>query len=383
MPRLLARVQGWTAFAVVAFYATVLQVAQYSIEYDLRHERDFAAHLVTKLTPESFPAAFVAPMMKEIAPAYDALMQRLVAQAIAVRWIEHRVFQDKVEAMYGPYGRAKRLRFPATAVLAHPWAGRLPFYLDDVTVIDTHGLTDKVIARSGAPANRARAMAHDRFPPDGYLEQRGVNIDIKKAEPTLGAALQQGHYAVELAPGLFAPFDSANDAWVRSAFAGMPWYELTSPRSATVAGHAVQSAQALLDCDQVLASDWTGAGLICTAAAGPGESPVAGQHGAWLSSFGSVGDSAQGQLSRSFTVGPHMYLAFALGGGASGVGVELLDGGEPRLSAAGQNNDSLQQTVWDLSPFAGKTVTLRLFDRSASGWGHLLVDEVWLLDTAQ
>lgn len=75
-----------------------------------------------------------------------------------------------------------------------------------------------------------------------------------------------------------------------------------------------------------------------------------------------------------------MYLAFAVG--ASGVGIELVEGGDARFSAAGQNDEVLRQMVWDLGRLVDKTLTLRLFDGAASSWGHLLLDEIWLLETS-
>ena len=46
-------------------------------------------------------------------------------------------------------------------------------------MIDTLGLNDYVIARSGARSD-SRRMAHDRVPPAGYLECFKPNLDIER-----------------------------------------------------------------------------------------------------------------------------------------------------------------------------------------------------------
>jgi hypothetical protein len=84
-------------------------------------------------------------------------------------------------------------------------------------------LTDKVIARNPVERpNASRSMAHDREPPPGYLERRGVNIDIKPAASSRDEALKVAPYAVDLGNGTWMPFDSSRPDWVERAFVGKP-----------------------------------------------------------------------------------------------------------------------------------------------------------------
>jgi hypothetical protein len=95
-------------------------------------------------------------------------------------------------------------------------------YMLDVTMIDTLGLTDAVVARHppewALPDNAVRAMAHDRYPPPGYLEQRGVNIQFQSigaARPPLGGPDQ---YRYRLPDGRWILFASDRPGWVYRAF---------------------------------------------------------------------------------------------------------------------------------------------------------------------
>ncbi len=50
------------------------------------------------------------------------------------------------------------------------------------------------------------------------------------------------------------------------------------------------------------------------------------------------------------------------------------DGSEV-LFARGRNSQTMQRVDWDVSPWVGKRVYLRLVDRHAGGWGHLVFDD--------
>ena len=85
--------------------------------------------------------------------------------------------------------------------------------------MDYYGLNDWVIARNPvARPNSERKFAHDRRPPPGYLEERGVNFAIHHPSPSAGGALSMGAYAVESSPGVWMPFDAPSIEWVDARF---------------------------------------------------------------------------------------------------------------------------------------------------------------------
>lgn len=69
-------------------------------------------------------------------------------------------------------------------------------------------------------------------------------------------------------------------------------------------------------------------------------------------------------------------MTFRVGGGRSldtYVALCLADGTELQ-KARGVDNQVMQKASWDLTPYAGKLLYLKVVDQSTSGWGHITVD---------
>ena len=109
---------------------------------------------------------------------------------------------------------------PDDAVAIVHAAGTAPYYLPGLTFVDYYGLNDWVIARNPvARPNSERYLAHDRFPPPGYLEERGVNFRVFHVAPSVGSAFSDGAlYAAQVAPVLWMPFDAPSLDWVEARF---------------------------------------------------------------------------------------------------------------------------------------------------------------------
>ena len=120
---------------------------------------------------------------------------------------------------YEAYEDMQRGLIPDDAVALVKSAGVKPYYLPDLTFVDYYGLNDRVIARNPvAHPNSERKVAHDRSPPPGYLEKRGVKFDVFPAALSAGAALSTAPYAVESSPGVWMPFDAPSLEWVEARF---------------------------------------------------------------------------------------------------------------------------------------------------------------------
>ncbi len=63
-------------------------------------------------------------------------------------------------------------------VLAFPAVGYAWWVLPHVSILDTHGLNDRHVARTPIREGSKRAMAHDRQPPEGYLECFRPNVRV-------------------------------------------------------------------------------------------------------------------------------------------------------------------------------------------------------------
>jgi hypothetical protein len=146
-------------------------------------------------------------------------------------------------------------------------------------------------------------------------------------------------------------------------------------------------ARMLFDFETHRLEDWRisgsawGRGPVTSGLQHQGQQPVGGYFGErFLNSFHG-GDRSQGvATSPSFTVdGSTLHLR--VGGGTLEDGVEaVLIGpeGKEHHRAAGNRTEMLRPVTWNVSDLEGQEVRLELRDNASGGWGHLLVDDVWI-----
>jgi len=156
-----------------------------------------------------------ARMLGPLGDAHRWLSQYTAERGIAVRWVVHREFRATQEELFGPYAPFGEALGPEM-ITATGTVGVMPYRLWPVTVIDTYGLTDPVIARSRIRMV-PRYLAHERAPPAGYLRERGVNVWIHRAVTTQREAHHWGQLAVRLREGLYMPVDTDRAEWVVEA----------------------------------------------------------------------------------------------------------------------------------------------------------------------
>jgi hypothetical protein len=115
----------------------------------------------------------------------------------------------------------------------------------------------------------------------------------------------------------------------------------------------------------------------------PGQQPILHQQGDFLvNSYFDSSDSAQGILrSATFSI-DHEFLRFRIGGGdiPFRTALNLYVDGQPALSASGQRDEVLRTVVWDLRGVQGKEGRIEIVDQDSDTWGHILVDDIALLD---
>ena len=159
-----------------------------------------------------------APGVPVLVKASNVLHRSLFAHNIArpASWFRR---QDSVrQENFGTYVRALRGILPDDTVIHEGTIGVLSYYIPSLTIVDNHGLTDKTVARSPFTGT-IRTMAHERRPPPGYLEERGVNITIYPPQPSADEALAEASYAVQAGPDLWMPFDTHDHQWAYANFA--------------------------------------------------------------------------------------------------------------------------------------------------------------------
>lgn len=115
-----------------------------------------------------------------------------------------------------------------------------------------------------------------------------------------------------------------------------------------------------------------------------GQMAVSGFDGKGLVNSFLDGDRSVGSLTSPEFKITRDYISFLIGGGnLPEVGTQLICEGQVIHSATGHDSETLKWHTWDVRQFRGKTVHLRIFDQATGGWGHILVDEILLTDSAR
>ena len=361
-------------FLAVLLYATVVQNT-----YLYRHAKvdnpgdrpllDIAFGLVLSATPGTGP---LFALRHELVPD-------LARQFVGTKALHHRRFARQRIREWSPYEHVERDVIPDDAVVAMEAIGIPPFYIPALVVVDTYGLTDATVARHPVKtANRYRAIAHDRRPPPGYLDRRGVNFMPHPLVEDGLWALARANYAVRVGPDLWMPFDATDHQWAVDRFSG-------------------RELRAASDFDgiRVLANFEDGLDGWQTSGDGTVNSslldfslrlPRIGSSGwGFLTSFHPRKAEAATGTARSpeFIAGPDDHLSLLLGGGGSeNMGVRLLaDGVEVRVWH-GPDGLTLRPIVYPLVEVSGKTLQLELFDHEIEPWGYISLDHVTLVRRA-
>lgn len=311
--------------AFVLAHARVLEHAQWRFSHRLK-ERSQTVGLVVHVGEERLPLLEWLPLVKALLPTYDAWLTKLARHSVGLRVQEHKVFRELMASEYARYHSYDHGHLlPPDAVISHGNIGVISYSLPSVTLIDEFGLTDRVIARTKVERrNSERQMAHDRRPPRGYLEKRGVNLVVYPFQQSYAAA-RSSPYVLELGTDAFLPFDSTRPDWVRSAFADRPlwaaWFGARGDASQTFVRAGMRR---------------------CTG-------------------YRAVSVRSSNEPSAAFTVGPNDALAFLLRGGqANEAGVELLDG-ERSVERWTGRAGAQETVVAALHASAGRELKLRVF----------------------
>jgi hypothetical protein len=114
----------------------------------------------------------------------------------------------------------------------------------------------------------------------------------------------------------------------------------------------------------------------------PDQGPIRREGGKkWASSMHKGDDSVGTVLSPEFTIDRPRLRMRVGGGNDHGLRVELLIAGENALVlwTPEPESDRFRDADLDVAAYQGKVARVRLVDETTGGWGHLNVDEIWLL----
>ena len=202
-------------FAPVFFYGSAIQGALLlehpKLDTKLRH---------IELDEENAKWLLAMPGMSALVPISNDLRYQSSLRSVAL-WHGRHFDMKRELPFWCSYEKMERGLIPDDAMSRRATIGLVAYCLPDLKFIDMWGLTDATIARNPVThPNRMRGMAHDRRPPPGYLEERGVNIYVKGPATSKIGALLNASYAVKAGPGLWMPFNSPDHDWVVERFSG-------------------------------------------------------------------------------------------------------------------------------------------------------------------
>ena len=359
--------------------------------------------VVIELNEEKEGWLLAVPGMPMLVAISNDLRRQSAKHGVALRFSDFRKWANLMTQTWKPYEKMERGIIPDDALTSDGSLGKF-YYLPDLKVLDSWGLTDATVARTPVTRpNLERWIAHDRRPPPEYLKQRGVNIRIFVPASSATEALRRADadYAVKVGPDLWMPFNTVNAQWAAARFAGR---DLRAEKVFSTIDPAHN--QFHVDDNTYVGERFLGHfgdgfdgwQLIGEAVSNYGQHELnEGQDQIWgradsdfLTSYHpSKGNQATGKaLSPKFTATADQYLVFLIAGGeGEGVGLRLLANGAEVAVWHGRNTvwhdrniEQFELIVHPLAYVAGKSLQLELFDSELGDWGHIMLDHVMLAD---
>ncbi len=356
---------GLALLALGSFYGSVIQRAKADATASLT-TRDETFTLIVQLDQRNAAGLFSVPLMGPIVRVYNELQDYCLRHGVGTVWREHEVFWRDELRKWSRYEVARgRQPLPPDAVTARGSIGIFGYYLADIVLIDLKGLTDRTVARQTSDRpNERRYMAHDRYASLEYLHSRGFNVLVEPAARTREEALNVAPFVLQLADDAWMPFNSRLPEWVDETFTGRPLWLWRTAREVGCFGDGLPPGW-------ILEGDAFVDGLSQTAL--PTRTLLWPERCAMTRVLSTRdGGAARKGSARSprFEARADTILELRLGGThVDQVGARLVDVSGAILSTIMPiDESSLFPEHFDLSPFAGRELSLEIFDDSADGW---------------
>jgi hypothetical protein len=388
-----SRVVSLAGFVIVLTYASVMQwaILNRTRSLETRHET-WGLHV--ELTKDSIPLTRLLPGFPGLMAISNSQRRLNANHQIGMRIQEHKIFARTGIEDWSSYEQLEPGTFPSDAVASMMSVGIVPFYLPGLTVIDELGLVDPVVARNQHVRSTFRQMAHDRYPPPGYLHERGVNIRVFPAASSSDDALHRADYAVPFGQGLWMPFDATDREWAEQNFTDKGLVRRYRLSAREVAGNLVEESGTMYEGVRFLGRFDRGS-LEGWSLVGEAVTPqlVSSYHWRQQPIFGYVGQGllttyhpAQGDrvtgtaTSQPFRVKGGGLLAFLVAGGRGpGVGVRLLGANGVIETWHGRNSEHFELVTYRLEGEPEEELWIEVFDDDTGAWGHVMLDHVLLM----
>ena len=123
--------------------------------------------------------AFPAGPLRQYALAFDNLQKWMMPRHVGTRHQEHKMFWLDQIGSFPSRNNGKLVHWNGHPVFTIQTIGVPGWVMPEVAIVDFHGLTDRVVAHNpvGEPP-AMRLLAHERHPPEGYIECFEPNVVV-------------------------------------------------------------------------------------------------------------------------------------------------------------------------------------------------------------
>jgi hypothetical protein len=243
----------------------------------------------------------------------------------------------------------------------HPW---YPVMAGKPLFTHRMGLLDMTYGHKWQVSGLREAFRSHRF--------AAVILDNRPVGPEF-PGLTQSYRMDDFLPPIQAPrVYTGADVMPRALW--VPAKPLPLPEGATV----------LYDFENGRLGGWktTGSAWGSHPASGPlgNQGPVRRYGGRYYLSSYHGGDQATGTITSPSFVLTGSNLTFRISGGKNEktLRAELWIDGLVQKVATGNQSEGMEDVMWNIAPYAGRSATIVLVDEDKGPWGHLNVDEIWL-----
>ncbi|MEI6147786.1 MAG: hypothetical protein WCS01_01710 [bacterium] len=151
-----------------------------------RDARPYAPEMAREMILGPVPIEHAFPKaLRGYTRAFDQLQDWMLLHYVCVRYHGHRYFWRQQVADSPSREEGLGMSGEDFPVLATHTVGILGWVLPRVNIIDLHGLNDYVVARTPHPWYMTRHMAHERYPPSGYVEDFVPNVTLEGKKITV------------------------------------------------------------------------------------------------------------------------------------------------------------------------------------------------------
>ena len=391
------RILAVSLFAPLLFYTSAMQGALLFEGKNLFNP-DGGPRAQAALNDHNASWLLAAPGMPGLTAVSNDLRLMSEQHFVGVRASQHFGLAAFRITGWSPYEDASLNIIPSDSITYAGAIGISSYFVPSLRVIDILGLTDHTVARN--PITRTysdlRRTAHQRYPPFGYLQRRGLNIRIFETAATEAEALGRANYAVNIAPGKWMPFNVYDHVWANEQFANQDLraknrFSQSDPAGNRFAKDGVryigERFLGRFDFDEL--DGWQReAKAVTNHAISPFFDryfPVSGHVGpGFLTTYYPGKWERTGEaISPTFTARNDQYLMFLIAGERHDfVGLRLLADGKEIAVWRGDNWEAFELVIYPLRDVAGHDLQLEIFNHEIGDRPRLMLDHVMLVRKA-